>query len=59
MSAQTMIKRIFYMIIHYVILSIMAALSLVALYAAAIPIPKRMRAEKRQAEKKDEGTDQK
>ena len=39
------------MIIQYVILSIMAALSLVAVYAAAISIPKKMRAERRKNEK--------
>jgi hypothetical protein len=44
------------MIIHYIILSIMAALSLVAVYAAAIPIPKKMRAEQRKAKKADKKT---
>ena len=43
------------MIIHYVILSIMAALSLVAVYAAAI-IQKKTRAEQREAEKIDQET---
>jgi hypothetical protein len=43
------------MYIHYVILSIMAALSLVAVYAAAI-IQTKTRAEQRKAEKIDEGT---
>ena len=37
------------MIIHYVIYSIMAALSLVAVYAAAMPIYKRTPAEQREA----------
>ena len=43
------------MYIHYVILSIMAALSVVAFYAAAI-IWKNTRAEQQKAEKNDEET---
>jgi hypothetical protein len=43
------------MIIHYVILSIMAALSLVAVYAAAI-IQKKTRVEQRKAKNIDEET---
>ncbi len=39
------------MIVHYVIYSIMAALSLVAVYAAAIPIHKKTPAEQQEAEK--------
>jgi hypothetical protein len=50
MNAQFMIKRIFNMIVHYVIYSIMAALFLVAVYAAAMPTHKRTPAEQREAE---------
>jgi len=50
MNALIMIKRCFYMYIHYVILSIMAALSVVAIYAAAL-IRKNTRAEQWKAEK--------
>jgi hypothetical protein len=55
MNAQIIIKRGFYMIIHYVILSIMAALSLVAVYAAAI-VQKKTRVEQREARESDQET---
>jgi hypothetical protein len=50
MAVHIMIKRILNMIIHYVIYSIMAALSLIAVYAAAMPIYKQTIAEKQKAE---------
>lgn len=52
MNALIMIKRCFYMYINYVILSIMAALSVVAIYAAAL-IRKNTRAEQWKAKKVD------
>jgi hypothetical protein len=44
------------MIIHYAIYSIMAALSLVAVCAAGMPIYKNVSAEQQEAEKIDEET---
>ena len=44
------------MIVHYLIYSIMAALSLVAVFAAAMPIHKKTLAEQQEAEKIDEET---
>jgi hypothetical protein len=50
MPVHIMIKRILNMIVHYVIYAIMASLSLVAVYAAAMPIYKKTITEEHKAE---------
>ena len=44
------------MIIHYVIYSIMAALSLITVYAAAMPVHKKTCSGRQEADKNDEET---